>query len=578
MPSHAGGPARSAAATVRAFGRAERAFGAAVLAVAAVCLVGRMVAEPIDHGYVRYLGLAAEMLRSGDWLVPRLGDWVYLHKPPLFLWITAAAGALLGPDHPLVPHAANLVALVLSAWWVTRLGERVFGRRDAAIATALVYLTSFETFSLLRDKRLDPLFAAFLLGAFERSYAAWCARRAGGSGTLPMALAGLWLALSALVKGPLAAGFYLAVALPFCATTGDVRLLLGAPGAVACAAFAAVAGAWPLLLIERLGLGEIYRLVDATHLTTRRGGLFHYVVKLPVQMAPWTLLLPALFAAAWAGRRHLADAGPGLRFALVGFGAIFLLLHASDMKHSRYLLPAFAPLSLLVVGLFASAREPGPAALDRRSLRLRDGSLRIAFVLFGLGGLAAIGAAPFLREGGLAAGAAGALCAAGGWLGRRRFADEPDAGADRVPALVLLALIAAAAFAGYDGGRGAQLAARTTIPAAEAALAPVRGGAPTLLVGLDETPTILVQLLAGRALERVAGSAGAAAWARAQIAAGAEAVQLVAPASDLPALAADPAFGIRSTTPLTLARAGFVRLEASPRPRREPVAAPPARD
>jgi len=572
MPRHAIERPRSVAAAIRVFDRRERAFAAAALAFATLCLLWRLAAEPIDHGYVRYLGLAAEMLRTGDWLVPRLGDWVYLHKPPLFLWLIAAAGRWLGPDCGLVPHAPNLLALGLSAWWMTRLGERLFGRRDAAFAATLVYLTSFETFSLLRDKRIDPLFAAFLLGAFERFHAAWCAHRAGGRALAPMALSGLWLALATLVKGPLAAGFFLAVAVPFCLATGSGRLLLGAPGALALGVFVAAAGLWPVLLVERLGLDETRRLLGATRLTTRKGGLFHYLVNLPGQLAPWTLLLPSLVAAAWTRRRTAAGAPPGLRFAAIGFVAIFLLLHASPMKHSRYLLPAFAPLSLLVVALFASIAAPGPAALDPTARRLRDGALRLGFVLFGVAGLGAVVAAPFLPEGGVPAGLAGMLCAGGAWLGWRRLAPSEAPEADRVPALLLLALLAAVAFGAYDGGRAERLAARSTLPAARDTLAPVRDGAPSLLVGLGESPTILVQILAGRALDAVPSPAAAAAWVHAEGAGGAESVLLVAPLPLAAKLIAEPGFTVRSTAPLTLAGHAFVRLEASPMPSPPPRA------
>jgi len=576
MPRQRHQTAGSVAATVRVFDRRERGFAAAALAFAIVCLLWRLIAEPIDHGYVRYLGLAAEMLRSGDWLVPRLGDWVYLHKPPLFLWLVAAAGRVLGLESGLVPHAPNLLALGLSAWWMLRLGERLFGRRDAALAATLVYLTSFETFSLLRDKRIDPLFAAFLLGAFERFYAAFCARRAGAGALAPMALAGLSLALATLVKGPLAAGFFLAVAVPFCLATGSTRLLAGAPGAVALAVFLAVAGLWPVLLVERLGFDETRRLLDATRLTTRKGGVLHYLVNLPGQLAPWTLLLPSLLAAAWTQRRAAAQAPAGLRFAAIGFGVIFLLLHASPMKHSRYLLPAFAPLSLLVVALFASMAAPDPAALDPVARRLRDLALRLGVALFGIAGVGALLAAPFLPAGGIAVAIAGVLSAGGVWLAWRRLASDDGAQADRVPALILFALLAAVAFGAYDGGRAGQLAARSTLPAARDALAPVRDGAASLRVGLGESPTILVQILAGRALEGVASPDAAAAWVQAQGARGAASVQLVAPVALAAKLIADPGFTIRSTEPLTLGRHAFVRLEASPMPSPSPRRQAPA--
>ncbi|GAO22089.1 glycosyl transferase family 39 [Alicycliphilus sp. B1] len=53
----------------------------------------RPLAAP-DEG--RYVGVAWEMLRSGDWLVPRLNGLPFFHKPPLFYWISATAMSVFG--------------------------------------------------------------------------------------------------------------------------------------------------------------------------------------------------------------------------------------------------------------------------------------------------------------------------------------------------------------------------------------------------------------------------------------------------------------------------------------------------
>ena len=47
-----------------------------------------------DEG--RYADVALAMFRTGDWLVPRLQDLVYLDKPPAIYWTIAAGFKLLG--------------------------------------------------------------------------------------------------------------------------------------------------------------------------------------------------------------------------------------------------------------------------------------------------------------------------------------------------------------------------------------------------------------------------------------------------------------------------------------------------
>src|SRR5881409_2515337 len=46
----------------------------------------------------RYADAAREMLDSGDFVTPRINGTVFLDKPPLVYWVTAASLALWGSD------------------------------------------------------------------------------------------------------------------------------------------------------------------------------------------------------------------------------------------------------------------------------------------------------------------------------------------------------------------------------------------------------------------------------------------------------------------------------------------------
>src|SRR5262245_3951415 len=48
-----------------------------------------------DEG--RYADVAREMLQRGDFLTPRIDGAVFLDKPPLIYWVTAASLAVWGP-------------------------------------------------------------------------------------------------------------------------------------------------------------------------------------------------------------------------------------------------------------------------------------------------------------------------------------------------------------------------------------------------------------------------------------------------------------------------------------------------
>src|SRR5689334_2016600 len=49
-----------------------------------------------DEG--RYVGVAWEMLASGNWLTPTLDGMPFFHKPPLFYWLTALAMNAFGAN------------------------------------------------------------------------------------------------------------------------------------------------------------------------------------------------------------------------------------------------------------------------------------------------------------------------------------------------------------------------------------------------------------------------------------------------------------------------------------------------
>lgn len=112
-------------APLRTFARSH--VGVALLTLAWLALLAwpRPLMLP-DEG--RYVGVAWEMMRSGDWLVPTLNGLPYFHKPPLFYWITAASMTVFGPGDwaaraaPLLGAWAGAMAvfLFMRRWW----GER----------------------------------------------------------------------------------------------------------------------------------------------------------------------------------------------------------------------------------------------------------------------------------------------------------------------------------------------------------------------------------------------------------------------------------------------------------------------
>ena len=551
------------------------AAGTAVLA--ALAFLWRLVAEPFDHGYVRYLGVADAMVRSGDWIAPHLLGAAYVDKPPLFLWGVGLPIALLGYAPSWAGHFPNLVALGLLLFFGGRLAARIFGHRDAGWLAALVLASIFEVFQFVRDKRLDPLFAAFLLGAFAFQWDAFRAAR-GRPRIAPTLAAWGCLALATLVKGPLALVFFAGTVAAFAAWTRRLGEWLSRETALGFVLYLGLCAIWPTLLVLHVGLDELRRTLAVRKMITRFGGPLHYLRDLPIQGLPWSLLFPALAVHLWRGR---PDRGSeGVRYLLCAFGVCFGLLHLSAGKHSRYLLPAFGPLSLLLLALVYGAGGGSPR-LGPWATRLRDGGLRLGSLLLA----ATLFAAPVALTG-LSAGSLLGLrqarhfpvdarllpllllalaFAAGAWAGRRRLS-HPEPGV-RFAAFGLLAL---AVFALFDGLRATELGREDRRPALEAALAPLGAGEPAALLGLRETPRLLVPLMLGRDLPHFAGAADLLSEARRE---GWSALWVVTDPEGETALAEEAGAGPESASDLEIAHQKVrllrfrLELAAAPEPR-----------
>jgi 4-amino-4-deoxy-L-arabinose transferase len=458
---------------------AGNAWFVASLGFAVAALALRLSVESPDHGYTRYAAIAWEMVRSGDWIAPHLDDRLYVDKPPLSIWLIALPMALANTTASFAQHTPNLVALVLSVFFLRRLGTRLFGRADAGWLAAGLYVSTLLPFALLRDKRIDPLFSAFLLGAFDLFHAALMAHAPSRARLGNWLGAGLLLAAATLTKGPLAFILFVAVALVHAVWTRRLRALATRDVLFATALWLALVAFWPLSMLHDIGWAAWSQRLSERDFVTRFAGPLHYILNLPLRLAPWTLLLPAV---ALALRPSLRSAGgASLRFPLTWFGVVFVLLHATSAKHSRYLLPAVPAASLLFLSLWIQAPDGVAAVLAPRVRRLRDAGLR---VLLGLGVLIGV-VAPFAPIWTFAArrvwpgiALGGVLAVLGAVGGLRRLRSDSDSIAALARAVVVVLVIEA----GFDLVRSGDFLANDHHAAATVALAEVSAGKPTLLL------------------------------------------------------------------------------------------------
>jgi 4-amino-4-deoxy-L-arabinose transferase len=289
----------------------------------------------------RYAEIAARMVRSGDWITPRLNGIAHFDKPPLAYWASAASMAFLGIDElgARLPLAlASLVGLAT----VYRLGTDLFGRR-AAIYAFLTLLSSPMWFALSRSLTTDLYLTLWIVIAVD----------AGRRGTRPGAprawRVGAWAALGAgfLTKGPVV---FLWTALPLLAWAAWTRSWRRAARLVdplGFAAFAILALPWYLVEAARWpGLIDYWlgRQVEGRVLEPYRGeSEAWWTYLLALAWASWVWIVPA---AAGLSRLVRERGRPGMRFLAIWVAVPLLAFSLFPTKRANYLLPALPAIAL----------------------------------------------------------------------------------------------------------------------------------------------------------------------------------------------------------------------------------------
>jgi 4-amino-4-deoxy-L-arabinose transferase-like glycosyltransferase len=313
--------------------------------------VGLGLRDPWPADEPRFALIAQDMLRSGDWLIPRVGGDLYADKPPVFFWLLAASMALTGSLRVgfLLP---SLLAGIGATLLVYDLLRRARGRevalagafvllltfqftwqmRHAQIDGVLCFLTTLSLYGLLRHVMLGPAPGWFVAG--------WAVAGIGvitkGVGFLP---------LLALVPFAILARRGWPAAVPG----------VGALSLVGLAALLVAIGAWfvPMMLVTSAG-GDLLayrqeilfqqtvtRYADAWH---HHEPAWYYVgTVIPVMWLPLVALLPWLWPR-WRDALRRKDTWVAVLLAWVVIVVAFF--SASSGKRGLYVLPAVPALAM----------------------------------------------------------------------------------------------------------------------------------------------------------------------------------------------------------------------------------------
>ncbi len=328
-------------------GTARKALCWALLALAWFAPLGDRALLTPDEG--RYATIALEMMRSGDWITPRLNGFLYFEKPALQYWMGALAFHLFGVNDfaaRLWPGLTGFLTVVAVAYTARRLWGQAAGAHAAMVAagtTWIVVNSHFLSLDMGLTCFLTLALCAFLIaqrdgaGDGEQRRAMWVTWAAMAGATLSKGLVGVLIPGATLVLYSLVNRQWAFWRRMHWDTGLPLFLALTAPWFVAVS----------LRNPDFAGFFFIHEHFQRylTDEAQRLGTPWYFVPFLLVGFLPWTTTLPAL--ARLGARRDESQSFQPLRLLVIWAAFVFVFFSVSRSKLPSYILPMFPALALL---------------------------------------------------------------------------------------------------------------------------------------------------------------------------------------------------------------------------------------
>jgi len=336
-----------------------------VLLCGAWIVLGLIGHDPWKPDDAVSFGIAYDMMRLHDWIVPHLAGVAEAQRPPLFYALAAAVARAL--DGVLAPHDAARVAVGLSLaatmWLLALAGRELYGPAFRWLPV-LIFIGCAGLWD--RGHQLSPDVGVLATDALALYALAAGIRRPSTGGLL----LGLAVGLAFLCRGTLGAALIALTALLLPMFGPWRRSAYARTIGIALAVALPLLIAWPLALYLRSP--ALFEQWSAGQSLVRFFGLepgsppvepMYYLKNLPwfawpaLPLAIWTLWLRAR---GFNGR--LSDAGIGLPLTMLLVSLV--VLSASAEPRANLALPMLVPMSLLGAAEVDTLKRGSSGALD----------------------------------------------------------------------------------------------------------------------------------------------------------------------------------------------------------------------
>jgi len=270
-----------------------RVFGAVALLAWLAFAIGLHPLTLPEEG--RYVGVAWEMLRSGDWIVPTQDGLPFFHKPPLFFWLTAGSMEVFGANAA-AARLAPLLAAMLAAFGFHAATRR---RAGAPIANASVFILATMPFFFggAQFANLDMLVAAFIALAIVFAAETALDLRAGRPHRRSLVMAWLCAALGVLAKGLIGLVLPGLVIVVWLVVSGRARLILRLISPLGLVVLVLIAAPWFIAVQQQYpGFARYFFIYHHFERFTATGfnnaqPWWFFLVAVPLLTLPWSLWL-----------------------------------------------------------------------------------------------------------------------------------------------------------------------------------------------------------------------------------------------------------------------------------------------
>lgn len=306
---------------------------------------------------------AREMIVDSHWAVPHVNGEVTTDKPPLFFWLIALFSLPFGKVLSLTARLPSVLASLGTVWLTMRLGGRLAGDTAGALS-GLVLMTTYLFWDKARTAQIDAVLCCLILVALS-AFQAFRAGQADGrrAGLLFWTAAGL----AVLAKGPVGVLIPVGVALTVLAFDRDLRAWKRFAPWAGPLVFVAIVASWiAFATLQGHGTYSVWGAFEKHVLNRAIHGMHHkqppwyYLTVLPVQLLPWSALIPGALVYAWRRRGDAND-----RFLLVHALFVCLFFSVWTEKRDLYVLPAYPAFALLLSRMLVAAEEPDGSVDDR---------------------------------------------------------------------------------------------------------------------------------------------------------------------------------------------------------------------